>query len=44
MAVDSEGQFLYVHGGYVLDGDWDNYKYAGLYVYNIRTGRWKLLQ
>ena len=44
MIVDSERQVLYVYGGRVVDGDWDTYKYAGLYAYNIKTGRWKLLQ
>lgn len=44
MVVDSERQILYVYGGRVLDGDWDTYKYAGLYAYSIKTGRWKILQ
>lgn len=44
MVVDSERQVLYVYGGRVVDGDWDTYKYAGLYAYNIKTERWKLLQ
>lgn len=44
MVVDSEAQALYVFGGRVLDGDWDTYKYAGLYAYNLKSSRWKLLQ
>ncbi|KAF9446346.1 hypothetical protein P691DRAFT_733454 [Macrolepiota fuliginosa MF-IS2] len=44
VVVDSERQILYSYGGRVLDGDWDTYKYAGLYAYSIKTGRWKLLQ
>ncbi|KAJ3555993.1 hypothetical protein NP233_g12079 [Leucocoprinus birnbaumii] len=44
MVVDSERQILYVYGGRVLDGDLEKSKYAGLYAYNIKTGRWKLLQ
>ncbi|KXN90804.1 Muskelin [Leucoagaricus sp. SymC.cos] len=44
MVVDGEKQILYVHGGRVLDGDWDSYKYAGLYAYSLKSGRWKLLQ
>lgn len=44
MVINSEAQILYVYGGRVLDGDWDNYKYVGLYAYNLKTSRWKLLQ
>jgi len=44
MVLDSERQVLYVSGGRVIDDDWDHYKYAGLYAYNIKTARWKLLQ
>jgi len=44
MVFDSERQVLYVSGGRVVDNDWDTYKYAGLYAYNIKMARWKLLQ
>jgi hypothetical protein len=44
MVMDSESQMLYVFGGRVVDGDWDELRYSGLYNYNIRTSKWKLLQ
>lgn len=44
MVMDCEAQILYVHGGRVIDGDWSNAKYAGLYSYNVRLGKWQLLQ
>ena len=44
MAMDCEAQILYVFGGRVLDGDWDTSKYSGLYSYNVRLSRWRLLQ
>ncbi|KAH6897548.1 Mei4-dependent protein 6 [Coprinopsis sp. MPI-PUGE-AT-0042] len=44
LVIDSEAQILYVHGGRVLDGDWDAPKYSGLYSYDIRRSKWKLLQ
>lgn len=44
MAMDSEEQTLYVFGGRIVDGDWDDVKYSGLYSYNIKTCTWKLLQ
>lgn len=43
MVIDSEKQILYVYGGLILSGDWDP-QYAGLYTYNIKNGKWKLLQ
>lgn len=44
MVMDSEEQMIYVLGGRILDGDWDVSKYSGLYSYNVRTSKWKLLQ
>ena len=44
LVIDSDAQVLYVHGGRVLDGEWDAPKYSGLYSYNIRKSKWKLLQ
>lgn len=42
--MDCEAQILYVSGGRVVDGDWDSPKYSGMYSYNVRTSKWKLLQ
>ncbi|KAJ7680656.1 Muskelin N-terminus-domain-containing protein [Mycena polygramma] len=44
MVMDCEAQILYVHGGRIIDGDWANSKYAGLYSYNVRLGKWQQLQ
>ncbi|KAF9526572.1 Muskelin N-terminus-domain-containing protein [Crepidotus variabilis] len=44
MAIDSDSHILYVFGGRVVDGNWDVFKYSGLYSYNISTSKWKLLQ
>ncbi|KAG6820280.1 hypothetical protein H0H93_002892 [Arthromyces matolae] len=44
MVLDSEAQILYVFGGRIVDGVWDVVKYSGLYSYNIRLSKWKLLQ
>ncbi|KAG0701286.1 Muskelin N-terminus-domain-containing protein [Suillus ampliporus] len=44
MVMDCEAQILYVSGGGVVDGDWDSAKYSGMYSYNVRTSKWKLLQ
>ncbi|KAG6919366.1 hypothetical protein DXG01_006915 [Tephrocybe rancida] len=44
MVLDSESQILYIFGGRVVDGDWESVKYSGLYSYNIRLSKWKLLQ
>lgn len=44
MAMDCEAQILYVFGGRVVDGDWDSVKFSGLYSYNVRLSKWKLLQ
>ncbi|KAF8070082.1 Muskelin N-terminus-domain-containing protein [Lyophyllum atratum] len=44
MVMDCETQILYVFGGRVVDGDWDSVKYSGLYSYNVRLSKWKLLQ
>ncbi|KAJ6521911.1 Muskelin N-terminus-domain-containing protein [Mycena vulgaris] len=44
MVIDCEAQILYVYGGRVIDGDWANTKYAGLYSYNIRLAKWQHLQ
>ncbi|KAJ7646961.1 Muskelin N-terminus-domain-containing protein [Roridomyces roridus] len=44
MVVDCNAQMLYVFGGRVLDGDWANYKYAGLYSYDIQRKQWQQLQ
>ncbi|KAJ6594243.1 Muskelin N-terminus-domain-containing protein [Mycena capillaripes] len=44
MVMDCEAQILYVYGGRVIDGDWSNSKYAGLYSYNVRLGKWQHLQ
>lgn len=44
MVIDSESQIMYVYGGRIIDGDWNNASYAGLYSYNLRTSKWKPLQ
>ncbi|KAJ7451722.1 Muskelin N-terminus-domain-containing protein [Mycena galericulata] len=44
MVMDCEAQIIYVSGGRVIDGDWANSKYAGLYSYNIRLAKWQQLQ
>ncbi|KAG6865484.1 hypothetical protein C0991_002196 [Blastosporella zonata] len=44
MVLDSESQILYIFGGRIVDGDWETVKYSGLYSYNIRLSKWKLLQ
>ncbi|KAJ3515933.1 hypothetical protein NMY22_g14321 [Coprinellus aureogranulatus] len=44
MVMDSEAQILYVSGGRVVDGNWEQAKYSGLYSYNVRLSKWKLLQ
>ena len=44
MAIDSESQIIYVSGGRIIDGDWETVKCAGLYSYNVRLSKWKLLQ
>ncbi|KAG5723205.1 Muskelin [Termitomyces sp. T112] len=44
MVLDSEAQIIYVFGGRVVDREWDTVKYSGLYSYNIRLSKWKLLQ
>ena len=43
MAIDSEAQILYVQGGRVVDGDWENIKYSGLYAYETRKNKWTLM-
>lgn len=44
MVMDSDAQIMYVFGGRVVDGDWNSVKYSGLYSYNVRLNKWKLLQ
>jgi hypothetical protein len=44
MVIDSESQIIYVFGGRVVDGNWEEMKYSGLYSYNIKTSKWKMLQ
>ena len=44
MVMDCESQIMYVFGGRVVDGDWDTSKYSGLYSYNVRLSKWRLLQ
>ncbi|KAJ7130841.1 Muskelin N-terminus-domain-containing protein [Mycena crocata] len=44
MVMDCEAQLLYIYGGRVIDGDYANCKYAGLYSYNIRLAKWQHLQ
>ncbi|KII92653.1 hypothetical protein PLICRDRAFT_480070 [Plicaturopsis crispa FD-325 SS-3] len=44
LVMDSDTQMIYVFGGRIVDGDWSSHKYSGLYSYNIRTSKWKLLQ
>jgi hypothetical protein len=44
MVMDSEAQIIYVFGGRVVNGDWDTLKFSGLYSYNVRTSKWRLLQ
>ncbi|KAL4078206.1 Muskelin N-terminus-domain-containing protein [Scleroderma yunnanense] len=44
MVMDSDAQMIYVSGGRIVHGDWSSPRYSGLYSYNIRTSKWKLLQ
>ncbi|CAK5281255.1 unnamed protein product [Mycena citricolor] len=44
MVIDCESQIIYAYGGRVLDGEWTNPKFAGLYSYNIRQSKWSHLQ
>ena len=44
MVIDSDAQIIWVFGGRVIDGDWNGEKYSGLYSYNIRMSKWRLLQ
>lgn len=44
MILDSASQAVYVHGGRVVDGEWNVPKYASLYRYDLRTGKWSSLQ
>lgn len=44
MVMDAEAQIIYVFGGRVINGDWNNYTYSGLYSYNIRQSKWTTLQ
>lgn len=44
MVMDSETQMIYVFGGRILDGDWDRWKFSGLYSYNVSTSKWRFLQ
>lgn len=44
IALDPDAQVLYVHGGRVVDGDWQTAKYSGLYSYDLRSGKWSMLQ
>jgi hypothetical protein len=42
--MDPSAQILYVFGGRVVDGDWDTVKLGGLYSYNVRLSKWRMLQ
>jgi hypothetical protein len=44
MVMDCDAQILYVFGGRVFDGDRDTVKYSGLYSYNVRLSKWRMLQ
>ena len=44
MVIDGDAQILYVFGGQVVDDDGPIPKYSGLYSYNVRTSKWKMLQ
>lgn len=44
IVLDPDAQVIYVHGGRVVDGDWQTAKYSGLYSYDLRTGKWSMLQ
>lgn len=44
MVMDCEAQILYVFGGRVVDGDWDTTRFSGLYSYNVRLSKWRILQ
>lgn len=44
MVMDCAAGIIYVFGGRVVDGDWDSIKYSGLYSYNVRLSKWRLLQ
>ncbi|KAF8893559.1 Muskelin N-terminus-domain-containing protein [Infundibulicybe gibba] len=44
MVMDSDAQMVYVFGGRVVDDELSTTKYSGLYSYNVRTSKWKLLQ
>ncbi|KAF9010759.1 Muskelin N-terminus-domain-containing protein [Cyathus striatus] len=41
MVMDCESQMLYVFGGRIIEAD--HAKFSGLYSYNVRTSKWKLL-
>ncbi|KAK7692405.1 hypothetical protein QCA50_004030 [Cerrena zonata] len=43
MVLDPKSQTIYVYGGRVVDGKWDDSKYSGLYSYNITTSQWRTL-
>lgn len=44
LALDSNSQILYVHGGRVVDGDWNTPKFSGMYSYDLRSGKWTNIQ
>ncbi|THH02259.1 hypothetical protein EW026_g555 [Hermanssonia centrifuga] len=44
MVMDAEAQVVYVSGGRVVDGDWKDTKYSGLYSYDVRANKWKMFQ
>ena len=35
---------IYVSGGRVIDGDLESIKYSGIYSYDIRANKWKMLR
>ncbi|EJD02721.1 uncharacterized protein FOMMEDRAFT_156054 [Fomitiporia mediterranea MF3/22] len=39
LVLDTDAQVLYVQGGRVVDDDWKNPKYSGLYSYDLRTDK-----
>ncbi|TCD65352.1 hypothetical protein EIP91_002791 [Steccherinum ochraceum] len=44
MIIDCDTRMIYMSGGRVVDGDWDAVKYAGMYSYNMQSGKWRTIQ
>ena len=44
MCLDTDAQIMYISGGRVVDGEWEILKYCGIYSYDIRLKKWKVIQ